>query len=92
MLNKVSPEAWLEFHTTLQEIIKLQILKTGPQWYDITKNLLVVESLRIFKQKSRAIGDETRDKYKLFIEGLATHFFPPKENLGGLKCESFFIA
>ena len=78
MFKQGSPEAWLKFQTNLQKIIKGQILKTGPQWYAITKNLLMGESLRVFEQQATYIGNETEDNYKVVIKGLTDHSLPPK--------------
>ena len=53
-------------------------MKTGPQIYAKTKNLLGEESLSVFEQHANKNGNKTKENYKTVIEGLTTHFFPPK--------------
>ena len=62
----------------LQKIIKRKILKTGPQMYDMTKNLLEVEALHIFEYNAKINRNNTKENQKMVMGGLTTHFFPPK--------------
>ena len=62
----------------LQKIIKDQSLKTVSQMYAITKNLLAGELLCILEQHTKTNVNNTKESYKMVIEGLTTHFFPNK--------------
>ena len=75
-------EALHNFITVLQYIIKVQDLSTGPQKYEITCNLLLGESLRVFEQKTWECGTEINNNYKLVIQYLISHFLPSKELQG----------
>ena len=44
----------------------------------MTKKLLYGEVIFIFKQQDRETVNETMDNYKTVMEGLTSHFFPPK--------------
>ena len=61
MFKQYPPGSWLKFQIKLQKIIKVQILKAGPQWYAIIKNLQVAEDLRVFEQQERAIGIKMKE-------------------------------
>ena len=57
-----SLEELLRFLTILQNIIKGQILTTGPNKYKILKNLLAGESLQVFVQKYKSNENDTKEK------------------------------
>ena len=78
MFKTGSEKDWLKIHKTLHKIIKIQSLKTGPQMYAMTNNLLTEEALRVFEQNSKENLNETKENFKLVIEGLTIHLFPPK--------------
>ena len=52
---------------------------TFPQCYAIKKNLLEVDSLRVFEHKPQAIGNKTMTNYELIMKILTTTFFLLKE-------------
>ena len=68
----------LKFLITLKKILKVQNLKTITLKYVVTKNLLVVEVLRMSEQKYCESGNRTTTYYELDIKGMTTYFFPPK--------------
>ena len=71
-----SQEALLRLLKFLQKTIKGEILKTGPQMYTMMKNLLTIESLRVLDHHVKANGNETKENYKMVMEGLTTQSFP----------------
>ena len=44
----------------------------------MAQNLVVVESLQVFKQKAQERGTEKNANYELVMKELISHFFPPK--------------
>ena len=46
--------------------------------YEITKNLLAGEALRVFEHQAKAKVYNTTIECKPFIEGMVTYFFPTK--------------
>ena len=50
----------------------------GPQTFWMPRNLVVVEALRVFKQKAQERGTETNANYELVMKDHTSHFSPPK--------------
>ena len=75
LFREVSPEALLKFVTILHKIIRSQDLSMGPQNFGMMRNLDVVESLRVLRQKAWERGAETNENYELVIKDLISHFF-----------------
>ena len=78
IFRKIIPEALLKLLAILNNIIKGQDLYTGFQRYGMAHNLIIGESLLIFGQKTRERGSETNANYKLVMQDVFIHFFPPK--------------
>ena len=78
MFSTGSAEAWLKFQRTLQKIIKSQNLKTGPQVYFMTNNLLVGETSCVLEHKAKEKVHGNKENFDLVIEGPTTHFFRPR--------------
>ena len=55
--------------------------------YEITKNLLAGEALRVFEHQAKDKGSNTTIECKPFIEGMVTHFSPPQ---GATITEKFY--
>ena len=72
------PEALLKFMTLLNNINWGQDLSMGPQKFGMTGNLVIVESLRVFENKSRERGMKTNANYKLVMKDLISHLFHSK--------------
>ena len=73
-----STEDLLKFVTILNKVIKGQDISKGPLKYEMTRNLVIGESLQVFKQKTWDHGTKTNTNYKLVMKYLIIHFFPPK--------------
>ena len=69
----------IEVPCDTQEHMKGQNLTNGPQYYAMTNNLLSIEALWVFDQKSQENGNTTVNNYKLVMQGLKNHFLPLKE-------------
>ena len=72
------PEALLKFVTLLHKIIQVQDLSKVPQKFGMTSNLLFIEALHVFEQKTPERGTETNANYELFMKDLITHVFLSK--------------
>ena len=56
----------------LKKILRCHNLITVPQCYAMTKNLLEVDPLQLFKHKSWATGNKTTTNYELVMQDLTT--------------------
>ena len=48
------------------------------QKYSMTFNLLIIESLQVFEQKTRDCRTDTNANYELVVKDVIYHFFPQK--------------
>ena len=78
IFRTIIPEALLKLLTIMKNIIKGQDLFTGYQKYGMACNIIIGESLLTLEQKTRERGSDTNANYKLFIQDVFIHFFPPK--------------
>ena len=62
----------------VRNITRGQRLTIGPQIYAMTKNFLTGEALHVFDHQAKYNGSKTMDNYKLAIEVITIHLFPPK--------------
>ena len=78
MFRTGSPDALLNSFTILHKIIRGQDLSTGPQNFGMTRNLVIRESLQVFKQKTRERMTEKKCKICLGDEGHHLPLLPSK--------------
>ena len=78
IFNTISAEALLKLLMILRKIFKGNNIKTGPQHWSTTKNILAGEALLYFEQKVREKGNTITMSYKLVIQGLTTQLFSKK--------------
>ena len=62
----------------MNTIIKGKDLYTGPQKHGMTRNLVIRESLQVFKNKNWYQGTATNSNYELLMKDLINLLFPPK--------------
>ena len=78
IFRTIIPEALLKLLTIMKNIIEGQDLFTGYQKYGMARNIMIRESLPTFDQKNKERGSETNANYKLVMQDVFIHFFPPK--------------
>ena len=73
------PEALLKLVTIINKIVRGQDLSKGPPKFGMMRNLVIIEDLRVFEQKSWERATETNANYELVMKDIISQFFPKKE-------------